>query len=93
MISGWKLDELTTVKSPWLGADGGLGKSGIRRPWDPQVVTKIGGTFTVKWDDPYGGPEESEVDAKDWGISWEMVIHGDWTIHRSGISWYFDSCM
>jgi hypothetical protein len=28
-------------------------------------VTKIGdGKFTVKWEDPDGGPEESEVDPK-----------------------------
>ena len=34
--------------------------------WYPGEVTKVGdGTFTVKWEDPDGGPEESEVDAKD----------------------------
>ena len=34
--------------------------------WYPGEVTKVGdGTFTVKWEDPDGGPEESEVEAKD----------------------------
>eukprot|EP00913_Durusdinium_trenchii_P000129 g117.t1 len=34
--------------------------------WYPGEVTKVGdGTFTVKWDDPDGGPEESELEAKD----------------------------
>eukprot|EP00435_Cladocopium_sp_Y103_P023041 s1784_g5.t1 len=34
--------------------------------WYPGEVTKIGdGKFTVKWEDPDGGPEESEVDPKD----------------------------
>lgn len=30
-----------------------------------QVVTKVGEKFTVKWDDPDGGPEESEVEPKE----------------------------
>ena len=31
-----------------------------------EEVTKVAdGTFTVKWEDPDGGPEESEVDPKD----------------------------
>lgn len=30
-----------------------------------QEVIKVGDVFTVKWDDPDGGPEESEVQAKD----------------------------
>jgi len=31
-----------------------------------EEVTKVGdGTFTVKWEDPDGGPEESEVEAKE----------------------------
>lgn len=30
-----------------------------------QEVTKVGDVFTVKWDDPDAGPEESEVQAKD----------------------------
>ena len=36
-------------------------------PWVfPEEVTKVAdGTFTVKWEDPDGGPEESEVDPKD----------------------------
>jgi len=33
--------------------------------WYPGEVTKVGDVFTVKWDDPDGGPEESEVQAKD----------------------------
>lgn len=34
--------------------------------WYPGEVTKIGdGKFTVKWEDPDGGPEESEVDPKE----------------------------
>lgn len=34
--------------------------------WYPGEVTKVGdGTFTVKWDDPDGGPEESELEAKE----------------------------
>ena len=31
----------------------------------PAVVTKVGEKFTVKWDDPDGGPEESEVEPKE----------------------------
>ena len=35
-----------------------------------EEVTKVGdGSFTVKWEDPDGGPEESEVDPKDGGFS------------------------
>ena len=36
------------------------------RGFFPEEVTKVAdGTFTVKWEDPDGGPEESEVDPKD----------------------------
>mmetsp|Transcript_3052 Transcript_3052/g.5329 ORF Transcript_3052/g.5329 Transcript_3052/m.5329 type:complete len:451 (+) Transcript_3052:42-1394(+) len=33
--------------------------------WYPAEVTKVGDVFTVKWEDPDGGPETSEVDPKD----------------------------
>lgn len=42
-----------------------------------EEVTKVAdGTFTVKWEDPDGGPEESEVDPKDirQGIPLKRVI-------------------
>ena len=40
-------------------------KPRISRALVSKEVTKIGdGKFTVKWEDPDGGPEESEVDPK-----------------------------
>ncbi|CAK9046975.1 30S ribosomal protein S1 [Durusdinium trenchii] len=44
--------------------------------WYPAEVTKVGdGRFTVKWDDPDGGPEESEVDAKE--MKYPPIPYGD----------------
>ncbi|CAK9044484.1 30S ribosomal protein S1 [Durusdinium trenchii] len=54
----------------WYPADREEGRS-------PEV-TKVGdGRFTVKWDDPDGGPEESEVDAKDREMKYPPIPYGD----------------